>query len=57
MGLSEGGSENLEKIDEAVDEGEHAGEAVEKKGMTNVRSEKFSDDVLSSDEEELEKKA
>ena len=57
MGLSEGGSDNLEKIDEVIDEGEHAGETVDKKGMTNVRSEKFSDDALSSDEEELERKA
>jgi hypothetical protein len=54
LGISEAGSENLEKIDEVVDEGEHAGETIEKKGMAHVRSEKFSDDVLSSDEEELE---
>jgi hypothetical protein len=55
--MNETGSENLEKIDEVVDEGENAGETLEKKGMNHVRSEKFSDDVLSSDEEELEKKA
>ena len=51
--MSETGSESLEKIDEAVDEGENA---TGDKGMSHVRSEKFSDDVLSSDEEELEQK-
>ena len=48
--MSDTGSEVLDKIDEAADEGENAADPA----MKNVRSEKFSDDLLSSDEEELE---
>jgi hypothetical protein len=48
----DGVSENLEKIDE---EDEDDNGNADTKGLTHIKSEKFSDDQFSSDEEELEK--